>query len=246
MALHVRITVHVCLLRGVTLRLGRTSVVMLVVTLQAGRQAHRHGAGHHGVGAHQHQRPSETRDLFWLMLPRPRPPCAHDDVALQQQHTNARGPHCFRLTSGRPDGRSCDAGRHPQRGRARVGRNPGREDQGARPRPSDKGPNQLEHGECRKEDPRRQPIPPVHRRDGEMDHGRTQRSDRRAASSQPAIGLRRFFGGHIVDHHTTAESARAAGHSGRVPDQQRTNADVRSNASRWKTAASLPACAKTG
>lgn len=64
-----------------------------------------------------------------------------------------------------------------------------------------------------------------------MNHARTQRSERRTASSQPTVGLLYFSGDHSVDHHTAAESARAAAHHGRVPDQQHTNADFRSNLS---------------
>lgn len=72
-ALHVRITVHVCLMRSVTLRLDRTTVVMIVVALQGGRQTHRHRSSHYRVGAQQYERPSKIRHLFWLILARPRP-----------------------------------------------------------------------------------------------------------------------------------------------------------------------------
>lgn len=72
-ALHVRTTVHVCLMRSVTLRLDRTTGVMIVVTLQGGRQTHRHRSSHYGVSAQQYKCPSETRHLFWLILSRPRP-----------------------------------------------------------------------------------------------------------------------------------------------------------------------------
>ena len=45
-SLHMHVTVHVRLMGGVmlALRLGSASVVMVMVTLQAGRQAHRHRA----------------------------------------------------------------------------------------------------------------------------------------------------------------------------------------------------------
>lgn len=60
--LRVRITVRVCLMPYIAfaLRLGRSSVMIVVMTRQAGCQTHRHRAGHHRVGAHQLQRPSES------------------------------------------------------------------------------------------------------------------------------------------------------------------------------------------
>ncbi len=127
-ALHVRITVHMRINVHVrlvafhvgfigavvaTLRLDRSTMVMVVVTLQAGYHTHCHRSSHYRVGTHQHQRPSKTRHLFWLILPRPRPRCAHDDVALQQQHSDTRSPHRFRLTRGRPHRRPRDAGHDP-------------------------------------------------------------------------------------------------------------------------------------
>ena len=42
----------------VTRRLD-SSTVMMLLTVQAAHQTHRHRAGHHGVGADKHRRPFE-------------------------------------------------------------------------------------------------------------------------------------------------------------------------------------------
>lgn len=66
---HVRVTVHMRLVAFhagfigavvATLCLDRSTMVMVVVTLQAGHHTHCHRSGHYRVGAHQHQRPSKT------------------------------------------------------------------------------------------------------------------------------------------------------------------------------------------
>lgn len=96
----------------IALSLGHITMVVMV-PLKAGNESHRHRPGHQSVGAHQHQRSADTRNLFWLILSRPRPHRTHDDVGLQQQHGYAGGPDRFRLTGRRSEGRPHDAGHHP-------------------------------------------------------------------------------------------------------------------------------------
>lgn len=177
------------------LRLGHVCMVM-VVAIETGSQSHCHRCGHDGVGAHQYQRTPKARDLLCPTLPDPGPPCAHDDIALQKKHADASGPNSFRLTGGRSDGRSRDAGHDPQPRCPGVGRNPGCEYQSHRPRPGDEGPEQLEDGQCGEEHSRRPPIAPVHGCDAEVDDRRTDRSDRRTAGREPAIDLVLLGGRH--------------------------------------------------
>ena len=100
-------------------------MVMVMVALQAGRQAQRDRPGHDRVGPHEHHRPPKPGNLFSLMHSRPRPPGAHDDIKLKQQNTNPGCPYRFRLSCRRPDRRPTDTGHHPQSGRAHIRRNSG-------------------------------------------------------------------------------------------------------------------------
>lgn len=199
------VALHVRIMGGLAfaLRLGR-AMVMVFVTSKARNQSHRDHGSYHGVGAEQHQRSAKTRNPFCPTASKPRPCRAHDDVALQQQDTDAGGLHDFGLPGMGSKGRAGGPGQDPQSGRTGIGHNPGSEHQPRRPRPSKERPNQLKNRDRGKEHPRRQPIPPMHRRDGEMDHRRTNGGDRRTPSSQPTVGTCPSFGGsrHCLNGHT--------------------------------------------
>ena len=97
--LHMRI---VCDL-AFAFRLGRSTVIV-VMALQTGSQPYRDRGSHHGIRAEKHQRSPETRNLFVARPTKPRPPCTHDYVALQQQHAYAGGLDRFTLTGVGPEG----------------------------------------------------------------------------------------------------------------------------------------------
>lgn len=161
------------------------------------------------------------------MLASPRPRSTHDDIALQQQHSDTGSPDCFRLTGRGPDRRPGDTRGNPQCGGADIGRDPRREHPGMRARPHSDRPHQLEGGQSREKHSRRQPVAPMHRRDRDMNHGCPQRRDRRTAGGHTTLGLRHFPGGHGIDSANSSELGRASAHHSHVPERKHRNPDLR-------------------
>ena len=87
------------------------------------------------------------------MASEPPPRCTHDDVALEQQCTDAGGRYCFRFTGVRAEWLARRPGPGPECSETGVGNNPGSQRYHRRTSPGEKPPNQLEHRDRGKEEP---------------------------------------------------------------------------------------------
>ncbi len=208
--------------RVFTFRLGCHGVV---VVPQARSHSYRPRSSDHRAGSEQNQRASKTRHLCCPTASTP-PCCTHDDIALEQQCTDAGGLHRFRFTGVWAEWHAHGPRPNPKDGDPDVGKDPDSQHRHRRTDPSNESPNQLEHRDRGKEEPCGQPIPPVRRKDGEVDHRRANRSNRRGTSSQPDVGLRVSFGVHRPDDDRVCDATRAANRNVWVPDRHRAGAQL--------------------